>query len=167
MAGVMEPVEWQESAEELYGQYRDELDVRRRQRLQALWLVRQGRTVTQAAREAGVGRRTLTRWLEWYRTGGLTSVLERVPGHGARGNESRLSEVQKAELERRCRKGEFRSRPEVRDWVERHWGVVYRPAGMATLLRRMKIRPKVPRPQAERADPNAQERWKKGGLLRS
>jgi transposase len=106
----------------------------------------------------------VTRWLEWNRAGGLAQVLERVPGHGARGKESRLSEVQKEELEQRCRKGQFQSSPEVRDWVEQQWGVVYRPRGMATLLRRMRIRPKVPRPQAERADPKAQERWKKGGL---
>jgi DNA-binding transcriptional regulator YbjK len=57
MAGVIQAVEWQESAEELYEKYCAEQDVRRRQRLQALWLVRQGRSATQVVREAGIGRR--------------------------------------------------------------------------------------------------------------
>lgn len=167
MAGVIQPVEWKESVETLYAMYCEEQDLPRRQRLQALWLVRQGRRVTEAARESGIGRRTLTRWLEWYRSGGLIEVLGRVPGHGATGKPSRLSEAQKAELEERCAKGQFHSSPQMRDWVEERWGVVYRPAGMDTLRRRMRIRPKVPRPQAEKADPAAQERWKKGGLPRS
>jgi hypothetical protein len=90
MAGVIQPAEWQDSAEELYAQYCAEPEVRRRQRLQALWWVRLGRGVTQAAEESGIARRTLTRWLDWYRRGGLEEVVGRVPGHGATGKPSRL-----------------------------------------------------------------------------
>jgi DNA-binding transcriptional ArsR family regulator len=76
-------VDWQESAEELYAQYRQANRVEARKRLQALWLVRQGQEVAQAAHQAGVGQRTLERWLAWYREGGLAEVLGWVPGQGA------------------------------------------------------------------------------------
>ena len=85
MGRTRQEIDWQESAEELYDHYRAERDVQRRKRLQVLWLVRQGRTATAAATEAGVGVRTVLRWLDWYRAAGLAEVLRRVPGHGARG----------------------------------------------------------------------------------
>lgn len=167
MAGVVAAVQWEESAEDLYERYCAARDVEKRKRLQALWRVRQGETEAEAARQAGVGRRTLVRWLSWYRRGGLDEVLRRVPGHGAEGKPCWLSAAQKEELGERCSQGEFRSAPEVRDWVEEQWGVCYGSGGMYTLLARLRIHPKVPRPQAEKADPQAQEAWKKGGLHES
>lgn len=163
MAGVIDPVEWQESAEELYALFCAEREVERRKRLQALWRLRQGETQTEAARQAGVGRRTLVRWLAWYREGGLDEVLRRVPGHGAEGKPCYLSVPQREELIERCGRGEFRTTGEVRDWVERAWGVGYQESGMYSVLARLEIHPKVPRPQAEKADPEAQAAWKKGG----
>ena len=48
-------VPWTETADELYTHFTREPDSRRRQRLQALWLVRTGTSITAAARLAGVG----------------------------------------------------------------------------------------------------------------
>lgn len=165
MAGVVRRIEWKESAEELYERYRTEGEVQRRKRLQALWRVRQGESETEAARQTGIGRRTLARWLGWYRAGGLAEVLRRVPGHGAAGVPCRLSVAQRAELYQRCAKGQFQSTPEVQTWVEETWGVRYRYHGMYNVLARLSIHPKVPRPQAEKADPQKQRDWKKGGSV--
>jgi hypothetical protein len=63
MSGAIEPVAWQESADELHERYRAEQDLESRKRLGALWLVRRGESVSDAAESMGVGRRTLTRWL--------------------------------------------------------------------------------------------------------
>lgn len=98
MSGAIQTVEWRESADELHERCSSERDVEARKRLGALWLVRRAESVTDAAQSMGVGRRTLTRWLSWYREGGLEEVLCRVPGHGASGNECRLSEHQQREL---------------------------------------------------------------------
>lgn len=155
-------VEWAESTEELNTLYRAERNVERRKRLHALWQVRQGTRETEAADQAGIGRRTLARWLKWYRENGLAEVLRRVPGHGAPGTESRLTEEQRKELLRRSAAGEFRSTAQMRDWVESEWGVHYRTSGMESARKRLDIRPKVPRPRAEKADETAQEGWKKG-----
>ncbi len=86
MSGAIEPVDWHQSADELHERYRAERNLEVRKRLGALWLVRQGESVSAAAESMGVGRRTLTRWLSWYREGGLQEVLSRVPGHGALGH---------------------------------------------------------------------------------
>ncbi len=164
MSGVIETVDWSESIEELYARYRAERDVEVRKRLGALWLVRRGESVSAAAQATGVSRRTLTRWLGWYRRGGLEEVLSRVAGHGARGSECWLSERQRELLVERASLGKFRTYEEARRWVEQEWGVRYRYKGMYALLARMGVRPKVvPRPAAEKADPEAQEAWKRGG----
>jgi len=111
---------------------------------------------------AGVGRRTLIRWLSWYRRGGLEEVLLRVPGHGAPGSECQLSDRQREELFERTKSGEFRTYEDARRWVLKQYGVEYRYKGMYALLARMEVRPKVPRPAAEKADPEAREAWKRG-----
>ena len=87
MSGAIEPVDWHQSADELHERYRAERNLELRKRLGALWLVRQGESVSSAAQSMGVGRRKLTRWLSWYREGGLEYVLSRVAGHGALCNE--------------------------------------------------------------------------------
>jgi transposase len=78
--------------------------VQRRKRLQVLWLVRRGRTATAAATEVGVGQRTVLRWLDWYRAGGLEAVLRRVPGPGACGASRRGKRPQPDDLTEQQRK---------------------------------------------------------------
>lgn len=156
-------VAWTETAEELERRYRTERDVERRKRLGALWRVRAGDRVADAGRAAGVGGRSVERWLAWYRAGGLAAVLRRVPGHGAVGQPHRLTVAQQAELLEHVGRGEFRTYEQARAWVEAHYGVGYRPGGFYTALHRLGVRPKVPRPIAEKADPAARAGWRAGG----
>lgn len=162
MSGVIGVVDWDETADELYARYRASSDIRARKRLQTLWLVRSGTSAREAARQAGVGERTVVRWLGWYRVGGLAAVLERMPGHGALGRASRLSEEQKWALVQESAHGRFRTYAEARDWVREHYGVMYGYKGLYSVLQRAGGRPKVPRPRAAQADPVAQEDWKRG-----
>lgn len=157
-------VPWAETADELYARYTRERDVRGRQRLQALWLVRRGQAIGEAAHLAGVGQRSLERWLGWYRQDGLGAVLQRVPGHGAPGQPSRLTATQQQALVAQTATGAFRTYHEARAWAEEQFGVAYTYKGMYTLLARLGVHPKVPRPLATNADPVVQEGWKKGGL---
>ena len=157
-------VEWAESAEELEERYRREREVERRKRLGALWRVRVGDRVADAGRLVGVGVRTVDRWLGWYRVGGLGDVLRRVPGHGAAGNPHRLSARAAGRVGGAvCGRGVPDVRGSPGTWVETTYGVKYRPGGFYTSVRRLGVRPKVPRPVAEKADRVAQEAWKQGG----
>lgn len=156
-------VEWSETAEELYERYRAERDVARRKRLQVLWRVRAGDAPAVAGEAAGVGARTVERWLAWYREAGLAAVLRRVPGCGGRRSTSRLSPEQERALVAACATGAFRTYEEARTWVAAEYGVRYRYKGMHAALHRLGVHPKVPRPVAEKADLATQEAWKQGG----
>ncbi len=148
MSGVISAVAWAESEDELYARYKASAEVGARKRLHALWLVRGGSSAREAARQAGVGERTVVRWLGWYRQGGVARVLERVPGHGALGRASRLSEEQKWAL------------------VQEHDGVCYGYKGLYSVLRRAGVRPKVPRPRGA-GRPGRPRGVERGGCTRA
>lgn len=102
-----------------------ERDQARRARLQARWLVREGRGGAEAGRLAGVGGQTVERWLGWYRAGRLVEVLRRVSGHGARGAAARLAPEQRPALLARAGRGAFRTYGEARDWVAYTYQGIY------------------------------------------
>jgi transposase len=155
-------VEWTESARELKHLYCQENHAQRRTRLQALWLLREGQKLGQVAAVIGVHYRTLQEWVAWYRQGGLPAVLGRVRGHHARGKAPYLNAVQQRALVARVALGDFKTVGEVRQWVKDRWGIAYSYDGMHNLMQQHKLGPKVPRPQAQKASPAAQEAWKKG-----
>ena len=165
MSRLIEAVQWNESAQQLYEKYKAEHhDVPRRKRLMALWLLRRGESVADAAQMAGVGQRTLTRWIAWYREGGLEEVLKRVAGHGSVGSRCRLSDEQIDSLMEQASLGKFRTYEQARQWVKKEYGIEYRYKGIYAVLSRRGVHPKVPRPTSTQADKDKQEAWKKGGL---
>lgn len=89
-----------ESAQVLWEQRRRERDERRRERLQALWLVASEQVSSRSAlaRALGRDRETVSRWLEDYAQGGLEAFL-RAPlpaGRTSQGGIGLSAEVQSA-----------------------------------------------------------------------
>lgn len=132
-----------------------------RPRLHALWLLRSGRGVREAAHLVGVHERTVQRWVGWYRDGGRAAVM----GHhqAGTGQPSYLTAEQQAQLWARAATGAFRTAADAQQWVAQQFGVRYTAGGMYSLLGRLRIHPKVPRPVNPKADQAAQAAWKKGG----
>ena len=151
----------EDTAAALHQQYRAEKVTEVRTRLHALWLLRQGQGPTAVAAAVGVGRNAVQRWLRWYREGGLEGV--RSHRRGGPGKPSFLTPAQEQQVVAAAAQGVFGTAQAVRDWIEAEFGVVYTVGSLYTLLPRLGIRLKVPRPRHTKADPQAQATWKKGG----
>lgn len=154
-------VAWTHDAATLGRLYRGEPDYQLRPRLQALWLLRQGRSVRETAGIVGAHERTVQQWVSWYRDGGL----EVVRGHrrAGRGRPGWLSAEQQAALVAQAATGAFTTARDAVTWVAEQFGVHYRVGGMYRLLARLTIHPKVPRPMNPKTSAEAQAAWKKGG----
>ena len=161
MRGRRLRIDWQDDEATLRQRYRSEADAELRPRWHVLWLLRQGRSATEAAALVGVHRRSVQRWLSWYRQGGLAAVARHRQG-GRQGRTAYLTAAQQAELHAATARGTIRTVGEAVRWVEQQCGVAYTEWGMRSLLHRLKIVKKVPRPLAAKADLDAQEAWKRG-----
>lgn len=164
MAGRRLRVAWEaaDTGEVLRQAYRAAGDGAVRMRLHGLWLLRGGRRVGEVAAAVGVHYRTVQRWVRWYEAGGLGAV--RAHHQGGAGPASRLSAAQQEQVAAEVATGRFRSAAEIGEWIRTTFGVGYRPGGVASLLARLHCAPKAPRPLHAKADLDAQERFKKGGL---
>jgi len=154
-------VEWQEDADELKRLYLAEKGHQNRTRLQALWHLRQGRTVSEVADLVGHHPRTIQDWVAWYRVDGIAEVRRhRHGGHSSA--KPRLTHAQQEELKALSEQGKIRT-----VWDGVHWaqeqGVPYTYWGMRHVYERLKLKKKVPRRRNPKASAEEQEAWKKGG----
>jgi transposase len=166
MAGRRFIVAWGHTADELFRRYRAERDGRLVRRWQALWLLRQGRSMQQVAGAVGVAYRTVQEWVGWYRTGGLDEVARRHRGGLRRRIVEPLTPEQEAALARRAGAAGFATVKAAVAWAADELGVRLTEHQMARQFRRLGLRAKIPRPISDRADPAAQAAWKKGGSPR-
>jgi transposase len=167
MPGKVFVMDWAEAdtAAALWTRYRAEADGKRRMRLQGLWLLRQGRRVEDVAAAVGVHRRTVERWIDWYRhEGGLAGVL--AHRQGGVGQPSRLTAAQREAVAEEVATGRFRTAAAIGAWIAETYGVAYRPGGVYDLLGRRRCHPTVPRPLHEKADLAAPAAWKGGASPR-
>ena len=153
-------IAWQEDEQTLYQLYKQEKDHQNRTRLQALWLLRPGRSMKEVAGLVGVHYRTVQEWVAWYHQGGVDEVLRhRHGGHG--GQERRLNEEQEAELKAKAEAGEIRTIQDGVEWAKTQ-DVEYTYWGMRWVFYRLGWKKKVPRPKSPQASAEEQEAWKKG-----
>jgi len=153
-------IPWQEEASTLFQAYRKEKSADIKPRFHALWLLRLGYGMGETFKVVGCHYRTLQQWVAWYREGGLREVA--AHRRGGKGRTSWLSAEQESQLRQQVAQGVFLTAQEAVDWVAETFGVQYTQGSMYSVLARLKGRKKVPRPLAEKASPEAQERWKKG-----
>ncbi len=161
MRGRRLRIDWQEDEATLRQRYRAEPDPDLRPRWHARWLLRQGRSATEVARLVGVHRRSVQRWLSWYRHGGLAAVRQHRQG-GRQGRTAYLTAAQQQQLVAETAQGTLRTAGEAVRWVAQQFGVTYTEWGMRSVLHRLRIGKQVPRPLAAKADLAAPATWKQG-----
>src|SRR4051794_12823476 len=163
MAGRPLKVAWHEDPATLRQCYQEESVGEHRTRLHALWLLRQGRRLREVATLLGVQPRTVQNWVQWYRQGGLAELRRHcVGGRRGAGARPKLTPTQQEALRAWTRQGRCFRVAEAQAWVQEQYGVRYSYWGLWRLLHRLKLRPKVPRPQAARASVEAQAAWRGG-----
>ncbi len=162
MRGRRLVIDWQDDASTLAGLYRTEQVVELRTRWHALWLLRAGHSLAETAGLVGIHYKTLQQWVAWYRAGGVAEVRSHRKA-GRQGRASKLTAEQLSALRAKTATGVFHTASQARAWVCSEFGVTYTPKSIYGVLARLKLHPKVPRPQAIKADPLAQAEWKKGG----
>ena len=82
---------------------------------------------------------------------------------GGPGKPCFLTPAQQEQVVAEAAQGVFGTAQAVRDWIEEQFGVVYTRDSLYTLLPRLGIRLKVPRPRHAKTAPQAQAAWQKGG----
>ena len=149
---------------------RSQSDGRMRIRLQAMVLAKQGRTAEQIAAALGASRRAVQEWVRRYNQAGVEG-LQRRPGQGRR---QTLSAQERDRLVARIEDGPraedqvctFRGR-DVQRIVQQEFGKLYHLSGVYALLHRLGYSCLMPRPKHRKADPKAQQAFKKTSWQRS
>jgi transposase len=162
---VAVPIAAERTPAELRALARRERDGRVSARLLALANALDGMSRDAAARVAGMDRQTLRDWVHRYNAEGVAGLRDRP----RRGRPCGLDEGRQAALKGLVLKGPelkrdgcvaWRAR-DLRELVERRFGVRYSESGVRRLLHGLDLSRQKARPVHPRADPRAQERFKK------
>jgi transposase len=151
---------------ELRALARRERDGRVSARLLALANALDGMSRDEAARAAGMDRQTLRDWVHRYNAAGLAGLHDRP---GRPGPKPRLTPAQTGEVARAVEAGTDLAehgvvrwrRVDLRDFIDRRFGVRLHERTVGKLLRRLGFRRLSVRPQHPQSEPAAQEAFKK------
>lgn len=157
-------VEPHDSIEDLHTLYRTERNARVARRIQGVWLARCGRTCPEILAVTGAKRRTVQQWIARYNRGGIHELIDK-PRCGA---PSKLPPHVEQQILQRIQVGPQSAEPirvlngpAIRDLIQQEFGVLYSLTGLYDWLHRMGFSYLAPRPRHEKADPQAQEAFKK------
>lgn len=119
----------------------------------------EARSLQAAAKQLSYSLRQCQRWFKSYQVKGLAALLV-SSGQGKSSHERMTKEAWKA-LEAAMERGEISKANDARELVAQY-GVIYQSnSSLLKLFERHKIKAKTARPRNQKADVNAQERFKK------
>ena len=144
--------------------YRSESDARLARRIHGVYLARKGLSCPEIMAITGAGRRTVQQWVSKYNKDGIDGLRDKPrPGQPTklpRKAESRFCKRIEAGATKKDGVSVLNG-PAIRRILEREFGVLYSRQGLYDLLHRLGYSCLCPRPQHEKADPQAQEQFKK------
>ena len=149
-----------ESAEELKEKMNQQFQAKRKERLQALYLLKTGQcqTIIEVAAIVGRGRSTVHRWLHDYQQGGLAQLI--APGNKP-GRKRKIPDWAVKQLEKRLEQPRgFQSYREIQQWLQSECGLNVKYHVVHELVRyRLKAKRKRPRPVNQNQNPSAVEEF--------
>jgi transposase len=156
-------VEDHHTYQELQRLIRKQTQVRVALRVQMVVLAKRGQTAPQIASLLGGSRRLVQKWVYRYNAQGLEGLADRYRG----GNQRRLTDAQEQQIREYLDQqaadpqAGVRRAEDLRPWIAQHFGVLYALSGLYQLLHRLGYSCLMPRPRHHKADPMAQEAFKK------
>lgn len=149
--------------------YRSQKNAKMAHRIQAVYLANKGLTCPQIEEITGAARRTVQQWISKYNKGGLEALRDSPrPGKPVK-----LKREMEDSFCKRIETGPTKTDgvctlngTAIRRILEREFGVIYSVSGLYDLLHRLGFSCLCPRPRHEKADPKAQEEFKKNSPKR-
>jgi len=158
----------EESVEFLEKQLKQTRTASQKERLQLLWWLKTGQVEQhqELAHRLGRDTSTVSRWLQKYRRGGLSQLLEvkTAPGKAPHLTPEALAGLK----ERLClyKGSAFKSYGEIVEWLKTEYGLELTYATVYSWVHyRLKVKLKVPRPHSAKQDVVAVEQFKKTSSL--
>jgi transposase len=150
--------------DELLKLYKTQSHPKLARRIHAVYLARKGMTCPQIMKIIGAGRRTIQKWIRKYNHGGIEELRDKPRP----GQPTKLPPEMQQAFCQRIQAGPLEqdgtsvlNGPAIKRLLEREFGVVYSLWGVYSLLHRLGHSCLCPRPQHEKADPKAQQEFKK------
>lgn len=155
------------TSDELLKLYKTESSRKLTRRIHAVYLACKSLSCKQIINITGAGRRTIQKWVKKYNHGGIEELKDKPrPGQPTKlprqMQEAFCQRIQAGPLEQDG--VSVLNGPAIKRLLEREFGVVYSLWRVYSLLHRLGHSCLCPRPRHEKADPNAQQEFKKSSL---
>lgn len=144
--------------------YKTQPNHRLARRIHGIYLAQKGHSCPEIMKILGASRRAIQQWVQKYNDGGLEALKDRPRP----GKPTTLPRHKEQKFCRRIASGPSKqdgvsvlNGPAIKRLLEREFGVVYSLWGVYDLLHRLGYSCLCPRPQHEKADPKAQQEFKK------
>lgn len=144
--------------------YRTESDARLARRIHGVYLASKGLSCPEIMAVTGSGRRTVQQWVSKYNKNGIDGLRDKPRP----GQPTKLPRKAEARFRKRIEAGPTKkdgvsvlNGPAIRRILEREFGVLYSRQGLYDLLHRLGYSCLCPRPQHEKANPQAQAEFEK------
>jgi len=162
-------IKLQNTPAQLQTLYRSQKNAKMARRIHAVYLASKGLTCPQIMEITGAARRTVQQWIFKYNRGGFDALRDSPrPGQPVK-----LSREMEEAFCKRIEAGPTKTDsvcvfngPAIRRILEREFGVLYSTPGLYDMLHRLGFSCLCPRPRHEKADPHAQQEFKKNSSKR-
>jgi transposase len=137
-------------------QYKSSHEKHDRERLLAVSMAYENNNLQFISSTIKRGTATIKRWIKAYREGGTKQLLKR----SHEGRKASLPQDIQLKLIEKLISGQYKTAKEIQTWLQTDCGVCLKLSAIYYWLRRLRASWKLPRPNHEKANPEAKESFK-------